>query len=155
MVNHFRRKLGRHFSDGLHPSCWEINATFALPYNPRLEVPDHRALRLRVINLLGTTGIRYLIHCVLIIFLDALASLETMFKIQLLMFSRLLDFKSITEYYRVLQSITQYYRVLQSITEYYRVLQSITEYYRVLQSIAEYYKDKSSASTWTNFWACF
>ena len=54
-------------------------------------------------------------------FLDALASLKTMFKIQLLMFSRLLDFKSITEYYRVLQSITQYYRVLQSITEYYRV----------------------------------
>ena len=61
-------------------------------------------------------------------FLDALASLKTMFKIQLLMFSRLLDFKSITEYYRVLQSITQYYRVLQSITEYYRVLQSIKEY---------------------------
>ena len=28
------------------------------------------------------------------------------------------------------------------------MLQSITEYYRVLQSI-------SSASTWTNFWACF
>ena len=28
------------------------------------------------------------------------------------------------------------------------MLQSITEYYRILQSI-------SSASTWTNFWACF
>ena len=37
----------------------------------------------------------------LFVFLDALASLKTMFKIQLLMFSRLLDFKSITEYYRV------------------------------------------------------
>ena len=72
MVNHFRRKLGQHFSDGYHPSCWEINATFGLPYNPRLEVPDHRALRLRVINLLGTTGIRYLIHCVLFIFFDVL-----------------------------------------------------------------------------------
>ena len=35
------------------------------------------------------------------LFLDALASLKTMFKIQLLMFSRILDFKSITEYYRV------------------------------------------------------
>ena len=33
----------------------------------------------------------------------------------------------------------------------------MTEYYRVLQSITKYYKDKdkSSASTWTNFWACF
>ena len=47
----------------------------------------------------------------------------------------------------MLQSIKEYYRVLHSITEYYRVLQSITEYYRVLQSV-------SSASTWTNFWAC-
>ena len=72
MVNHFRRKLGQHFSDGYHPSCWEINATFGLPYNPRLGVPDHRDLRLRVINLLGTTGIRYLIHCVLFIFFDVL-----------------------------------------------------------------------------------
>ena len=68
-----------------------------------------------------------------------------MFKIQLLMFSRLQDFNSITEYYRVLQSITDNYRVLQSITEHYRVLQSITKYY----------KDKSRASTWTNFWACY
>ena len=89
--------------------------------------------------------IRYSLHICLRevksnLFLDALASLKTMFKIQLLMFSRLLDFKSITEYYRVLQSITQYYRVLQSITEYYRVLQSITEYYRVFQSITKYYK---------------
>ena len=42
-------------------------------------------------------------------------------------------------------------------TEYYRVLQSITKYYKVLQSITKYYKDKdkSSASTWTHFWACF
>ena len=53
-------------------------------------------------------------------FLDALASLKTMFKIQ---------------YYRVLQSITEYYRVMQSITEYYRVFHIITEYHRVLQSI--------------------
>ena len=37
--------------------------------------------------------------------------------------------------------------MLQNVTEFYRVLQSVTEYYRVLQSI-------SSASTWTNFWAC-
>ena len=62
--------------------------------------------------------------------------------------------QSITKCYRVLQSFTEFYRVLQSITEYYRVIQSITEYYRVLQSITEYYRDKSSASTWTNFWAC-
>ena len=57
----------------------------------------------------------------------------------------------------MLQSVTEYYRVLQSITEYYRVLQSITRYNKVLQSIKEYYKDKdkSSASTWTHFWACF
>ena len=61
----------------------------------------------------------------------------------------------ITEYYTVLQSITQYYRVLHSITQYYRVLHSIREYYRVLQIITKYYKDKSSASSWTNFWACF
>ena len=54
----------------------------------------------------------------------------------------------------MLQSVTEYNRVLQSITEYYGVLQSITEYYRVLQSITKYYKDKSSASTMTNFWAC-
>ena len=45
--------------------------------------------------------------------------------------------------------------MLQSITEYHRVLKSITECYRVLQGITKYYKDKSSASTWTNFWACF
>ena len=56
--------------------------------------------------------------------------------------------QSATEYYRVPQSITEYYRVLQSVTEYYRVLQSIAECYRVLKSI-------SSASTWTNFWACW
>ena len=63
--------------------------------------------------------------------------------------------QSFTQNYRVLQSITECYRVLQSITEYYRVLQSITEYYRALEIITNYYKDKSSASTWTNFWACF
>ena len=62
--------------------------------------------------------------------------------------------KSITEYYRVLQSITEYNRVLQSITEYHRVLQSITEYYRVQQSFTKYYTDKTSAPTWTNFFAC-
>ena len=66
-------------------------------------------------------------------FLDALASLKTMLDIKSLMFSRLKDFKSITEYYRVLQSLTECYRVLQSITEYYRA-----EYYRVMQSIAQY-----------------
>ena len=48
----------------------------------------------------------------------------------------------------MLPFVTECFRVLQSVTEYYRVLQSITEYYRVLQSV-------SSASTWTNFWACF
>ena len=53
-------------------------------------------------------------------FLDTLASLKTMFKINSVMFSRLQDFKSITEYYRLLQSV-------QSVTEYYRVLQSIAE----------------------------
>ena len=37
------------------------------------------------------------------------------------MFSRLKDFKSITECYRVLQNITGYFRLLQSVTEYYRV----------------------------------
>ena len=52
-------------------------------------------------------------------------------------------------------NVTEYYRVLQSITEYNRVLQSITEYYKVLHSITKYYKHKSSASTRTNFWACF
>ena len=48
----------------------------------------------------------------------------------------------------MLQSLIEYYRVLQGVTECYRVLQSITECYKVSQSI-------SSASTWTNFWACF
>ena len=38
--------------------------------------------------------------------------------------------------------------MLEGVTECYRVLQSITECYRVLQGV-------SSASTWTNFWACF
>ena len=67
------------------------------------------------------------------------------------MFSRFQDYRvleSIAQCYRILQSITECYRVLQSVTECYRVLESITEYYRVLQTI-------SSASTWTNFWACF
>ena len=48
---------------------------------------------------------------------------------------------------RVLLSVARCYRVLHSVTQCYRVEQSITEYYRVLQNI-------SSASTWTNFWAC-
>ena len=68
-------------------------------------------------------------------FLDARASLKTMFKIH-----------SGGDVFKISR--------LQSIREFYRVLQSVTEYYRVLQSITEYYKDKSSASTWTNFWAC-
>ena len=55
--------------------------------------------------------------------------------------------KSIREYDRVLQNVTECYRVVKGVTECYRVLQSITEYYKILQSI-------SSASTWTNFWAC-
>ena len=63
--------------------------------------------------------------------------------------------QSFTEYYTVLQSIAECYRVLHSITEYCTVLQSITEYPRVLESITEYYKDKSTASTWTNFWLVF
>ena len=73
-------------------------------------------------------------------FLDALASLKAMFKIQSLMFSRLQDFKIITEYYRVLQINTEYNRVLQSIEGYCRVSQSIREYYRVLQSHSEHYR---------------
>ena len=60
-------------------------------------------------------------------FLDALASLKTMLKIKSVMISRLQDFKSITDYYRVLQSVTEGYRVLQTVTVSYRVLQSITE----------------------------
>ena len=55
--------------------------------------------------------------------------------------------QNVTECYRVVKGVTECYRVLQSVTEYCRVLQSTTECYRVLQSI-------SSASTWTNFWAC-
>ena len=43
----------------------------------------------------------------------------------------------------------------QSIREYCRVLQSIKEYHKVPQNTTKYYKDKSSASTWTNFWACW
>ena len=103
-----------------------------------------------------------------------------MLVIKLLMFSRFRDYRvlqSITEYSRVLQSITEYYRVLQSVAECcrvlqsvaeccrvlqsvaecFRVLQSFTECYRVLQSITECYRvleSISSASTWTNFWAC-
>ena len=60
--------------------------------------------------------------------------------------------QSIRECCRVIQSITECYKVLQSVAECYRVLQSVTKCYRVLQSVTEY---KSSASTWTNFWACF
>ena len=65
------------------------------------------------------------------LFLDALASLKTMFKIQL-----------VTDVFKILTNtrFKDYYRVLESIAEYYRVLQGITEYCRVLQSIAEYCK---------------
>ena len=79
-------------------------------------------------------------------FLDALVSLKTMFKVKWVINWCFQDYKisrvlqSITEYNRVLQSIAEYYRVLQSITEYCRVLQSITEYCRELQSITEYYR---------------
>ena len=93
------------------------------------------------------------------IFSDALASLKIMFKIKSVFQSCFQDFK-ITEYKRVLLNVTECYRVLRSVTECYRVLQSVTEYYRVLQSITNYYRVLrvlqcfSSASTWTNFWAC-
>ena len=77
-------------------------------------------------------------------FLDALASLKTMFKIKWVRnVFKISRPQSIREFFKVLQSITECYRVLQSIAEYYRILQSIT-----LQSVF-------SASTWTNFWACF
>ena len=66
-------------------------------------------------------------------FLNALASLKTMFKIKSFSYSCFQDFK-ISEYKRVLQSVTEYYRVLQSITEYCTVLQSVTMCYRVIQS---------------------
>ena len=72
------------------------------------------------------------------LFLDALASLKTMFKIK----SVIHNFKVMIfqEYYRVLKSISESYRVLQNNTEYYRVLQSITEYYSELERITEYYR---------------
>ena len=74
-------------------------------------------------------------------FLDALASLKTMFQIKYVI--HVFKVMRFQEYYRVLKSIAESYRVLQSVTEYYRVLQSITEYYRaeyyrVMQSIALY-----------------
>ena len=62
------------------------------------------------------------------------------------------------EWYRVLQSDTECYRELKGVTECYRVLQSVTKYCKVLQSTTECYRvlqSISSASTWTNFWACF
>ena len=59
--------------------------------------------------------------------------------------------QSIAECYRVLQSVSEYYKALQSVTECYNVLQGFTGCQRVLKSITKYYKDKSSASTWTNF----
>ena len=71
--------------------------------------------------------------------------------------------QSVAEYYRVLQSIAEYCIVLQIIAEYCRVLQSIEDYCRVLQSVIEccrvlqcyrVLQSISSASTWTNFWAC-
>ena len=65
-------------------------------------------------------------------FLDALASLKTMFKIQLVTdVFKILTNTRFKEYYRVLQSITEFYRVLESVTEYYRCLQSVRECYRV------------------------
>ena len=74
-------------------------------------------------------------------FLDALASLKTTFKINLVIhvfkISRL---KSIIECNRVLQSVTENNRVSKSVTECYRVLQRVTECYRVLQSVAEFYR---------------
>ena len=72
------------------------------------------------------------------LFLDALASLKTMFKIHsdthVFKISRL---QSIREYCWMLQSVTECYEVLQSVTECYRVLQSVTDCYRVLQSEPE------------------
>ena len=62
------------------------------------------------------------------LFLDALASLKTMFKIKSLSDSCFQDYKIS----RVLQSITEYYLVLHSVAECYRVSKRITEYYRVL-----------------------
>ena len=93
---------------------------------------------LLVSSLKGTVS---LLLPLLLSFLDALASLKTMFKIKwvadVFKISRL---KSIRGYYRVLQSVTEYNRVLQSVTECYRVLQSFTECYRVLQSVTECYR---------------
>ena len=60
--------------------------------------------------------IELLIFTQLCLFLDALAYLKTMFKIQSFSKSCFQDFK-ITEYYRVLQSVTECYRVLQSVAE--------------------------------------
>ena len=51
--------------------------------------------------------------------------------------TRFQEYKTNTEYYRVLQSVTECYRVLQSVTECYRVLQSVTECNRMLQSVTE------------------
>ena len=62
--------------------------------------------------------------------------------------------QSVRECYRGLLSALECYRMLQRVKECYKVLPSVTGCYRILQSITEYYKDKSSASTWTNFWAC-
>ena len=49
-------------------------------------------------------------------FLDALASLKTMFKIN-----------SVTDVFKITR-FQEYHRLLESVTEYYRVLQSVTEY---------------------------
>ena len=67
------------------------------------------------------------------VFLDALASLKTMFKIHLV--TNVFKIIGFQEYYRVLQSITEHCRVLQGTAKYQRVLQSVAEYCRVLQSI--------------------
>ena len=62
------------------------------------------------------------------IFLDALASLKTMFKIN-----------SVTHVFKIsiLQSVREYCRMLQSVKECYGVLRSVTECYRVLKSVKE------------------
>ena len=90
------------------------------------------------------------------VFLDALASLKTMFKINsvthVFKISRL---QSVREYCRVLQSITECYRGLQSVAEWYIVLQSITEYYRVLQSTTEYYSVLQSFREYEEYYRVF
>ena len=67
------------------------------------------------------------------------------------------------KYYKVLQSVTKYYKVLKGFTKFYKVNNdkdkdkdnlSILSTLSTLSSITKYYRDKSSASTRTNFLAC-